>query len=80
MIGASMRRSTPAAGPVITIPSRELIIVTTDGIHDALHHAAIEETARELADDPDRLAAVLVAIVTTYEQGYRDDATAVVLA
>lgn len=66
------------AVPVITLPNSEPIIVTTDGVHDALSQSAVEETVRELADEPAGLAAALVA--ATDEQSYRDDATAVVLA
>lgn len=79
MITVTLGRATPATVPVVGLPDGELIILTTDGIHDALGHDAIEDIVRELANEPGELATALVAAVTTDEHGDRDDATAAVL-
>ena len=55
------------------------MILTSDGVHDQTKHAALEALVRAHADDPQALADTLAATARAEEDGYRDDATAVVL-
>ncbi|MFF1957978.1 hypothetical protein ACFVWX_13430 [Streptomyces sp. NPDC058220] len=56
-----------------------LILITSDGIHDQIEHTALESLVREHAAAPQALADALVAAAQPDSDGYRDDATVVVL-
>ncbi|MFF1416550.1 hypothetical protein [Streptomyces sp. NPDC058280] len=56
-----------------------LILLTSDGIHDQIEHTALEALVREHAADPQALADALVAAAEPNGDGYRDDATVVVI-
>ncbi|WP_194918207.1 PP2C family serine/threonine-protein phosphatase [Catenulispora rubra] len=56
------------------------VILTSDGVHDALGPERMTEIARTHSDDPQALAEALAAAPDIDEDGYRDDATVVVLA
>lgn len=63
-----------------TLTPGSLILLTTDGLHDQASHDTMTALVRAHAADPHTLAATLVAAATPSIDGYRDDATAVVLA
>jgi protein phosphatase len=56
------------------------VILTSDGIHDALEPERVAEILRAHDDNPQAMADALVAAPQAGEDGYRDDATVVVLA
>ncbi|MYR55540.1 SpoIIE family protein phosphatase [Streptomyces sp. SID625] len=67
-------------GTVYTAGIRDaMVLLTSDGVHDQVDHAMMEQLAAEHAADPQALADALVAAAAEDEDGYRDDATAVVL-
>lgn len=57
----------------------ELVVLTSDGVHDQVDHSVLEDLVREHSDDPHLLADALVAAAQENERGYRDDATAIVV-
>ena len=59
--------------------SDPLVILTSDGVHDQIPAEAIEAFVRRHADDPQALADALVHAARPDQDGYRDDATAVVI-
>lgn len=63
---------------VSSIPANELVVLVSDGL-DTLPHDDLEELVREHQDEPDTLADAIVAAARETEDGYRDDATAIVL-
>ncbi|MEU7051482.1 PP2C family protein-serine/threonine phosphatase [Streptomyces eurythermus] len=74
----SLARAT--IGTVYTAGVRDrLVILTTDGVHDQVKPEVMKTLVREHADAPQTLAEALVAAAQLDEQGYRDDATAIVL-
>ncbi|MFF2923100.1 PP2C family protein-serine/threonine phosphatase [Streptomyces celluloflavus] len=79
-IRTSLSRATVATVYEADIPATELVILTTDGIHDDLPHDEMEDLVREHAADPQALADALVAATRADDDGYRDDATTIVLA
>ncbi|MFJ2110610.1 hypothetical protein ACIOEX_01555 [Streptomyces sp. NPDC087850] len=57
-----------------------LVILTSDGVHDALDETTIAGLVHAYPDDPGALAEALVAAVRSDPTtGYRDDATALVM-
>ncbi|MFC8709971.1 PP2C family protein-serine/threonine phosphatase [Streptomyces sp. NPDC057197] len=56
-----------------------LVILTSDGVHDQVPHDRLETLTRRHADDPQTLANALVAAAQPDDEGYRDDATAIVI-
>ncbi|MFF1483125.1 hypothetical protein ACIGZH_01720 [Streptomyces sp. NPDC058319] len=67
-------------GTVYTAGIRDrLVLLTSDGVHDQVDHAVMTQLAAEHATDPQALADALVAAAQPNDEGYRDDATAVVL-
>lgn len=56
-----------------------IVLLTSDGVHDQTDHETLEALVREHADAPRTLANALVAAATNRPDGYRDDATVVVL-
>lgn len=74
----SLARAT--IGTVYTAGIRDqLIILTSDGVHDQLPMELFESLVSEHAADPGALATALVAAARENSDGYRDDATAVVI-
>ncbi|MFI0166746.1 SpoIIE family protein phosphatase [Streptomyces sp. NPDC017095] len=74
----SLARAT--IGTVYTAGVRDqLLILTTDGVHDQVKPEVMKTLVRELEDNPQALAEALVAAARETD-GYRDDATAVVIA
>lgn len=76
-------RTSLALATVATVFETEtdapLVILTSDGVHDALEAEDLEELVRAHTDDPQALANALVAAPQLDGDGYRDDATAVVI-
>ncbi|GGZ44659.1 hypothetical protein GCM10010387_43670 [Streptomyces inusitatus] len=61
--------------------SDPLVVITSDGVHTQLPHGELERLAREYADRPQKLAdAIVAAVLADPVTGYRDDATAIVIA
>jgi len=59
----------------------DLVLLTSDGVHDAVDHAELVALIRAHRNrDPQALADAIVAAAATDDDGYRDDATAVVIA
>lgn len=68
-------------GTVYTAGIRDrLVILASDGVHDQVDIGVMEDLVREHASDPQALADALVAAAQEDDDGYRDDATVVVLA
>ncbi|GAA0389582.1 hypothetical protein GCM10010160_18990 [Acrocarpospora corrugata] len=57
-----------------------LVLLTSDGVPDGIPHAELERLVREHRGEPQALADAIVAATRGNEEGYRDDATVVVLA
>jgi PPM family protein phosphatase len=77
-------RSTLASAVVATvyeveIAAGELVVLTSDGVHDQLPHAELTALVDRHAHDPVVLADAIVAAVREDAESYRDDATAAVL-
>ncbi|MFF2522258.1 PP2C family protein-serine/threonine phosphatase [Streptomyces liangshanensis] len=62
----------------VLIPD-DVVVLTSDGVHDQVEHATLEALVREHEQDPQALADALVAAAQANPAGYRDDATTVVL-
>jgi serine/threonine protein phosphatase PrpC len=60
-------------------PEIDLVLLTSDGIHDQIPHDEMERLVAEHADDAQALADVLAAAAAEDDDGYRDDATVIVL-
>ncbi|MFJ2676381.1 hypothetical protein [Streptomyces sp. NPDC087525] len=74
----SLARAT--VGTVYTAGIRDrLVILTSDGVHDQVAIEKMEVLVREHAEDPQALADALVAAAEADDEGYRDDATVVVV-
>ncbi|MCX5079004.1 hypothetical protein OG321_42165 [Streptomyces sp. NBC_00424] len=56
-----------------------LVLLCSDGISDQVDQEVAEELCRKHRDSPQALADALVAAATQDEDGYRDDATVVIL-
>ncbi|WP_052394759.1 SpoIIE family protein phosphatase [Kutzneria sp. 744] len=63
---------------VSSVPPDELVLLVSDGL-DSVPHDELEALVREHQDDPNALADAIVAAARETEDGYRDDATALVL-
>ncbi|MFJ1858763.1 hypothetical protein ACIOHA_15810 [Streptomyces anulatus] len=75
----SLARAT--IGTVYTASTRDqVVILTSDGIHDQMPPGVLEDLVREHQGEPQDLADALVAAAQPDADGYRDDATAVVIA
>ncbi|MFS0697792.1 hypothetical protein [Streptomyces nitrosporeus] len=74
----SLSRAT--IGTVYTAGIRDqVVILTSDGIHDQMPADVLEDLVREHQGDPQALADALAAAAQPDETGYRDDATAIVV-
>lgn len=56
-----------------------LILLSSDGVHKQMADERLAELVREHADDPQALADAVVAEPQADEDGYRDDATVIVI-
>ncbi|MGI5451244.1 PP2C family serine/threonine-protein phosphatase [Streptomyces sp. CA-243310] len=79
-IRTSPADATPRAMDQLYVPAGHLVILTSDGVHDQVAADARESLVREHQHDPRALVVSLVAAAAPDEEGYHDDATAVVLA
>jgi PPM family protein phosphatase len=78
-IRTSLSHAVVATVYEVTIPAG-LILLTTDGVHDALTDADLETLVQAHQDDPQALVNALTAAVQPDGDDYRDDATAIALA
>lgn len=74
-----LSRALPTTVFEVVVEGDELVILTSDGVHDQVPHAELEALVREHSGDPQALAAAIVAAAREDDDGYRDDATAIVL-
>ncbi|MFB7473971.1 PP2C family protein-serine/threonine phosphatase [Kitasatospora sp. NPDC056184] len=79
-VGVTLGLAVPATAPFVGVPAGGTLILTSDGVHDQVPADLIEELVRKHASDPQALADALVAAASSTPEGYRDDATAVVVA
>jgi hypothetical protein len=79
-VGVTLGQAVPATMPYVSVPAGGLLILTSDGVHDQVPPAAVEDVIREHQDDPQALADALVAAAETAAGGERDDATALIIA
>ncbi|MFJ4576157.1 hypothetical protein ACIP4W_33025 [Streptomyces sp. NPDC088846] len=63
----------------VTIPD-PVVLLLSDGIHDQIPHDDLTALVRDHATTPQALATALVTATTADADGYRDDATAVVIS
>jgi len=78
-VGVTLHTAVPATVPYVSVPTGGLLILTSDGVHDQVPADVIEALVRRHDDDPQALADALVATAEPTADGYRDDATAVVI-
>ena len=76
----TLSRALPTTIFEATIERPDLVVLTTDGIHDTVPHAGLETLVSLRRGNPQALARALVAAAAPDADGYRDDATAIVLA
>ncbi|MEU2231292.1 SpoIIE family protein phosphatase [Streptomyces vietnamensis] len=79
-VGVTLGSAVPATVPYVSVPASGLLLLTTDGVHDQMKTETLERLVREHADNPQVLADALVATAEPDTAGYRDDATALILA
>ncbi|MFD6334242.1 hypothetical protein ACFWGI_32305 [Streptomyces niveus] len=72
--GAAMCRETQIPEHV------RLVMLVTDGVSDQVGHERMEALCRAHAADPQALADALTAAAVANAEGYRDDATVIVMA
>ncbi|MFE0133276.1 hypothetical protein ACFWY6_17155 [Streptomyces sp. NPDC059037] len=79
-VGITLGRAIPATVRYVSVPAGGHRLLTTDGIHDQMPPGAIESLAHKHSSDPQALADALVAAARPDADGYRDDASAVVVS
>ncbi|MET8826077.1 SpoIIE family protein phosphatase [Streptomyces sp. NPDC004610] len=76
-------RTSVATAAVATVAeawtTADLVLLTSDGVHDQMPHHTLKALALEHQGDPQALAQALVRAAETGTDGVRDDATAVVI-
>ncbi|MEV8398836.1 hypothetical protein [Streptomyces niveus] len=77
-VRVSLSTATVATVGEVGIDDR-LLLLTSDGIHDQVTPDTMTALVREHADNPQALADALVAAAQADEEGYRDDATVIVI-
>ncbi|WP_329390212.1 hypothetical protein [Streptomyces sp. NBC_01716] len=77
-VRVSLSQATVATVGEVGIDDR-LLLLTSDGVHDQIEPDVMKNLVREHADRPQALADALVAAAQADEEGYRDDATVVVI-
>lgn len=83
-----LRAATPAAVAELhgldihgtTLATGQVLLLTSDGVHDQTSHDVLVELIRAHGDDTQDLADALVAAAGPNSDGYRDDATAIAVA
>ncbi|ARI52847.1 hypothetical protein A6E92_12045 [Streptomyces sp. S8] len=78
-VRVSLHSATVATVGEVDIPD-PVVILLSDGVHDQVPADVLEDLAREHHRDPQALANALVAAAQADAEGYRDDATAIVIA
>lgn len=63
----------------LMLAAGQLVLLTSDGVHDALSEDDLTRLAVEFARHPQALADAIVAAVQPDDDGYRDDASVIVL-
>ncbi|MFD4832615.1 hypothetical protein ACFWPV_22555 [Streptomyces uncialis] len=76
---AALGRCSIATVPICYI-SDPLVILTSDGAHSQIPHEELEALVRDHAHDPQTLAEAIVTAAQPDTDGYRDDATTIVVA
>ncbi|MFI5616710.1 hypothetical protein [Streptomyces sp. NPDC051567] len=79
-INIALVDASPATVHHVSIPAGHLVLLTSDGIHDQIAHSHMRHLVTKYAGAPETLAESLVAVAQPDPDGYRDDATAVVIA
>lgn len=81
LISVQLARATVATIPEVVIPETEqLLLVTTDGVHDYTTHDELEDAISQWREgDLQSLADAIVAAAGPDPEGYQDDATVAVL-
>ncbi|WP_371792881.1 SpoIIE family protein phosphatase [Streptomyces sp. NBC_01471] len=79
-VGVTLGLAVPATVPYVSVPAGGVLILTTDGVHDQESRDVIEALVHKHDSDPQALANALVAAAAPNAEGYRDDATAVVIS
>lgn len=77
-IRSSLGRSTIATVHAASTDA-SLVLLTSDGVHDQVSHETLVELLRLYADEPETLALAIVEAAEEDPDGYRDDATVIVL-
>nr|WP_062336229.1 SpoIIE family protein phosphatase [Herbidospora sakaeratensis] len=76
----SLAQATPGTVCEVDIPAEQLLVLTSDGVHDQMPRETLEALVRKHADgDLQALADLIVAAAEQEADGYRDDATVVLL-
>jgi serine/threonine protein phosphatase PrpC len=75
----SLSTATPTTVALSEVPAGELVLLVSDGL-DETPIEELEALVTQHQDDPQALVDAIVAAARVSEDGYRDDATAVVLA
>ncbi|MEU1506414.1 hypothetical protein [Kitasatospora sp. NPDC005748] len=78
-VGVTLGIAVPATVPYVWVAAGGLLVLTSDGVHDQVQRDVIEALVREHEGDSQALADALVAAAEPNPEGYRDDATAVVI-
>ncbi|MFJ7279574.1 hypothetical protein [Kitasatospora sp. NPDC098663] len=79
-VSVTLGLATPSTAAFVSVPAgTELLVITSDGIHDSVGHEELEAVVSAHQDDPQDLAEALVAAARPGRDGERDDATALVL-
>ncbi|MGW3060652.1 hypothetical protein ACWC98_32630 [Streptomyces goshikiensis] len=78
-IRVTLERATPATVFTAVIPAHELVLLTSDGVHDQVEPDIVDALVRKHQHSPQDLVEALVAAAAPGDGGYRDDATAVVV-
>ncbi|OEV09221.1 PP2C family serine/threonine-protein phosphatase [Streptomyces nanshensis] len=79
LIRQPLSRATAATMTEVLIPGDETVVITSDGVHDQVEPDRLATLASKHATEPRALADALVSAARADADGYRDDATALVL-
>jgi serine/threonine protein phosphatase PrpC len=78
-VRTTMSRATVATVYETQIPLGHLVLLTSDGVPDGVRHDELVGLIGKHQDDPQALADAIVAAAREDRDGYRDDATVVVI-
>jgi serine/threonine protein phosphatase PrpC len=78
-IRTDLATATAGTARQVGIADADLILLTSDGVHDYLTHSTLTSLIHEHQHAPQALANALVAAVQPDNTGHRDDATAIVI-